>query len=150
MHLPLITYSAKISSDDNFIDGEEIYGGTYTKINPVSVDVRIWNNKYGEADVDDLKDFSINLFFADLEDSVLLKYLKIVYNNIQELPVEIRDNVAIVTFFNSVKLSGKANDGKDTDTENYINLRITFDATQDNIQLKTRDVKSLLIEIVTQ
>lgn len=150
MHLPLITYSAKISSDTDYMDGREIFGGTYTKISPISVDLRIWNNKYGEAEVDDLKNFCINLYFADYEDSVLLKYLKVVHNNIQELPIEVKNNIATVSFFNSEVLSGKANDGLETDTDNYLDLKISFDASADDIQLKTQDLKSLMVEIVAQ
>mgnify|MGYP004592636811 CR=1 FL=1 len=150
MHLPVITYSAKISSDLTYKDGQEIFGGTYTKNTPISVDVRIWNNKFGEAVVDDLKNFCINLYFADYEDSVLLKYLKVVHNNIQELPVEVKNNVATVSFFNSEVLKGTTNDGSDTDTDNYLDLKITFDASGDDIQLKVQDIKSLIVEITAQ
>ena len=149
MTLPVITYSAKISSSDVFQDQEEIYGGTYTKETPVSVDIRIWNNKFGLAEVQDLENFAINFYFSDLEDSVLLKYLNVVVNNSEEMILDIKDNVATATFFNSIVLKGSPNNGNDTDTDNYIDLKVTFDATNDNIQLKSNDIKSLFIEIVT-
>lgn len=149
MHLPVITYSAKISSDDSYNDRGEIYGGTYTKSNPVSIDLRIWNNKYGLAEVDDLENFAINFYFGDYEDSSLLKYLSVVYNSMQELPLGIKDNVATATFFDLVRLSGAPNNGNDTDTDNYIDLKITFNTGDDDIQLKSQDIKSLFVEIVT-
>lgn len=148
--LPIITYSAKITSSSSYIDGEEIYGGTYTPNNAISIDVRIWNNKFGIADVDSLKNFSLNFYFGDYEDSALLKYLKIVYNGNVELPVEVRDNVATVTFFNDVEIKGTANNGEDTDTNNYLDVTVVFDPGSDNIKLKEQDVKSLFVEIVTQ
>ncbi len=148
MHLPVITYSAKISSDEKYNDREEIYGGTYTRNNPVSIDLRIWNNKYGLAEVSALENFAINFYFGDFEDSSLLKYLTVVYNETQELPLEIKDNVACATFFDSVSLSGAPNNGNDSDRDNYIDLKITFN-TNDDIQLKSQDIKTLFTEIVT-
>lgn len=151
MNLPKITYSARISSDTlSFKDTEEIYGGTYTKTNPISVDLRIWNNKYGLADVKDLENFALNFYFNDYEDSSLLKYLTVVYNNNEELNLEIKDRVASATFFNSVIIKGTANNGNDSDTDNYIDLKIIFNTSLDNeTTLKASDIKSLFVEIVT-
>ena len=56
---PIISYSAKIHSFEGYDDTNELYGGTYTKNNPIAIDIRIWNNKYGVVDVEDLRDFSL-------------------------------------------------------------------------------------------
>ena len=149
MTLPVITYSAKVSSATAYSDQDEIYGGTYTKETPISVDIRIWNNKFGLAEVQDLENFALNFYFSDIEDSVLLKYLNVEYNNEEKMLLEVKDGVATATFFKNIILKGTPNNGNDTDTDNYIDLKVTFDATKDNIQLKSNDIKSLFIEIVT-
>lgn len=149
MTLPIITYSARISDSGTYYDQDEIYGGTYTKNDPVSVDIQIWNNKFGLTEVQDLENFAINFYFSDLEDSTLLKYLKVVYNDTEDMILDIKDNVACATFFNSVVIKGTPNNGNESDTDNYIKLKVTFDATDDNIQLKSNDIKSLFVEIVT-
>lgn len=149
MHLPIITYSAKISNEETYNDRFEIYGGTYTSENPINIDVRIWNNKYGLADVDNLENFSINFYFGDFEDSSLLKYLTIVQDTNKELNLEINGNIATATFFDDIILSGKANNGNDSDTDNYIDLKIIFNIPDKSVQLKSQDIKCLFIEIVT-
>ena len=60
---PVITYSAKIHSFKSYDDTNEIFAGTYTHSSPIAIDVRIWNNRYGVFDVEDLRDFALNFYF---------------------------------------------------------------------------------------
>ena len=62
---PLITYSAKIHDHEKYDDTLDLFVGTYTPNTPVAVDVRIWNNRYGVFDVEDLKNFALNFYFSD-------------------------------------------------------------------------------------
>ena len=110
--------------------------------------LQIWNNKYGLADIRDLKNFALNFYFKDFEDSSLLQYLNIKYNNKEQLMLDIKDGVACATFFNDVVISGKSNNGDEANKDNYIELEIKFE-TPDNIDLKSQDLKSLFVEIVT-
>lgn len=147
MEKPIISYSAKIHDYKEYNDVEEIYGGTYTSKTPIQVDVRIWNNKYGLYDVEDLEDFVINFYFANYEDAALLQFLNVTYDNTTELSLEIIDGVATGVFIDNYVLSGKSNNGLDSDTENYVDLLIEFSA-DDSVHLKNLDIKSLYIEIV--
>lgn len=145
---PVITYSAKIHSFKNYDDTSEIFAGTYTHNAPIALDVRIWNNRYGVFDVEDLKDFALNFYFKDFEDASLLSFLKVTYNNIEELNLDIASGRATAKFFEDVVLSGKANNGEDKDRENYLDLLIEFDVSDKSIKLKNSDMKSLFLEIV--
>ena len=145
---PVITYSAKIHSFESYDDTSEIFAGTYTHASPIGIDVRIWNNRYGVFDVEDLKDFALNFYFKDFEDASLLNFLKVTYNNIEELNLDITGTRATAKFFDNIILSGKANSGEDKDRDNYIDLLIEFDVPDKNIKLKSSDMKSLFLEIV--
>lgn len=145
---PVITYSAKIHSFEKYDDTSKIFAGTYTHNTPIALDVRIWNNRYGVFDVEDLKDFALNFYFKDFEDASLLNFLKVTYNNIEELNLDIASGRATAKFFDDIVLSGRANSGEDKDRENYLDLLIEFDVPDKSIKLKNSDMKSLFLEIV--
>lgn len=147
---PIISYSAKLSKLTSYQDVEEIYGGTYTESNPIQVDLRIWNNRFGTTAVDDLENFVVNFYFDKYEDASLLEFVRIERPGIEEVPITINNQIATANFLNSVIIKGTPNDGTDSNNENYIDLKITFDITTPNISLKNNDFKSLFIDIVRQ
>ena len=144
---PIISYSAKLHDYKEYNDVDEIYGGTYTPKKSIQVDIRIWNNKYGLSDVDDLEEFVINFYFGNYEDAALLQFLSVTYDDISELSLDIVDGVATGVFIDNYVLSGKANNGLDSDKDNYVDLLLEF-AAGENISLKNLDMKSLYVEIV--
>ena len=147
---PRISYSAKIHSFEDYDDTNELYGGTYTKNNPIAIDIRIWNNKYGVVDVEDLRDFSLVFYFDHYEDNALLKFLNVEYGNPQDFQLSVSETSATGTFFNDVIISGKANNGDDADTINYLDLYLEFRLPDETISLKQLDLKSLYMEVVRQ
>lgn len=147
---PIITYSVKISESEKYQDTFDIYGGTYTPQSPVVIDMQIWNNKYGIESVNDLENFILNFYFENIEDSVFLEYIQVEQGGTQLLPTTIVDRTATVNFIDKVVLSGKANNGGKENTDNYIQLKITFDIPDKTISLKNLDIKSLYFEIVRQ
>ena len=147
---PIISYSAKIHSFEGYDDTNELYGGTYTKNNPIAIDIRIWNNKYGVVDVEDLRDFSLVFYFENYEDNALLKFLNVEYENPQDFQLSVSDDSATGTFFNDVIISGRANNGDDADTINYLDLYLEFKLPDETISLKQLDIKSLYMEVIRQ
>ena len=147
---PRISYSAKIHSFEGYDDTNELYGGTYTKNNPIAIDIRIWNNKYGVVDVEDLRDFSLVFYFENYEDNALLKFLNVEYENPQDFHLSVSDDSATGTFFNDVIISGRANNGDDADTINYLDLYLEFKLPDETISLKQLDIKSLYMEVIRQ
>jgi hypothetical protein len=146
-----ITYSAKLSDLNNYKDTEDIYGGTYTNGKPISIDIQIWNNKYGTVDVEDLENFVLNLYFDKYEDNSLLQFITLSRNNVEEVPIDVMNGVATATFYNNVVLKGTANNGDpETNVDNYIDLTLTFNVNNSDIVLKSQDLKNLFLEVVKQ
>ena len=145
---PLITYSAKIHDHEKYDDTLDLFAGTYTPNTPVAVDIRIWNNKYGVFDVEDLKNFALNFYFSDFEDKTLLEYLRVTYNNLEEMKITVSNGIATGTFYDEITISGKANNGEENDRENYVDLLVEFDIPDKSVQLKNEDMKSLFVEII--
>ena len=46
MDEPKITWYAKLSSDVEFNQTNEIYAGTYTSDNEIKVNIQMWNNRW--------------------------------------------------------------------------------------------------------
>ena len=147
---PIISYSAKLSKLETYKDVNEIYGGTYTINDPIQIDLRIWNNRYGTTTVDDLENFVLNIYFDKYEDGALLNFVTVERNGIEEVPITINGNIATAMFLNEVIIKGTPNNGTEDNIDNYIDLTITFNVTAPTFSLKDNDLKSLLIDIVRQ
>jgi hypothetical protein len=146
-----ITYSAKLSDLSVYRDTEDIYGGTYTNNKPISIDIQIWNNKYGTTDVDDLENFVLNLYFDKYEDNSLLQFITLSRNDVEQIPIDIVNGVATATFYNDVVIKGTANNGDpEINTDNYIDLTLTFNVNDSDIVLKNQDLKNLFLEVIKQ
>lgn len=81
MDEPKITWYAKLSSDVEFNQTNEIYAGTYTSDNEIKVNIQMWNNRWGTVDVNSLTNFLINIYFDYIEDNSLFDYCSVVLNN---------------------------------------------------------------------
>ena len=148
MQEPIITWYAKLTEDSQFRQTDEIYAGTYTPNNSIQVNLQIWNNRWGTIDVADLTDFTIHMYFNDVEDTSLFNYCTIVLNKSDILNLTKADNRCILEFPNEITLSGKKNNGTSKENaNNYLNLDIVFQAPKD-VKLKEKDLKSLFFEIV--
>lgn len=143
-----ITWYSKLESDTTYADVDEIYAGTYTGASAITVQTKIWNNRWGTKDENDLKNFTIKIFFENDEDSTLLKYLTVIYNNTQELPITVINNYALVDFVSNVTISGKKNNGVESENkDNFIILDIKFNPDTAE-SLKADDIKNLYLEII--
>ena len=148
MELPQITWYAKLTSEENFKQTDLVYAGAITPNNYLTVDIQLWNNRWGESDVETLSDFNILMYFQDVEDSALLENCSIFYNG-AEVDIEIENKKALVKFAKAPILSGKANDGSSLNEDNsgnFISLQFIF--TTSSQRLKENDLKHLILEIV--
>jgi len=147
MDKPRISWYSRIG-DETYAAQPEFYAGTYTKEEKISVDIQIWNNRWGTEDVETLDNFSLNIYFDCLEDSALLQCCKVILGGMDELSLIISGQKATVSFPEKVKLSGVKNDGSSANSrENYIMITFEFSALE--YRLKENDLKSLYFEIVT-
>lgn len=143
-----ITWYSKLEGNDIYNETYDIFAGTYTGMKPITISTKIWNNRWGTKDENDLKNFTIKVSFENDEDNSLLKYITVIYNDAQELPLNIIDNYALVDFLSDVIISGKKNNGVESENrDNFIRLDFKFDPDT-AVALKPDDLKNLYLEIV--
>ena len=147
MNEPKISWYSKLLSDERYSVNPNFYAGKYSDEDPVAVDIQLWNNRWGTETVEDLSDYDICFFFDRLEDSVLLNYCIIVYNENTVIPFNVSGYKAILEFDTKPVLSGKKNNGSSADNPgNFLQFRFIFSAVQQ--RLKDNDLKSLYFEIL--
>lgn len=148
MDKPVLTWYTKMGSDKSYSDASTgLYAGTYTGEKPVSINIQLWNNRWGEEDVEDLKDFSIKFSFKDTEDSSLLGFCSVIVNDTDIRELKKTGRHGILSFGEDYYLSGKANDGSSKNSrENFLQMLFTFSTNGE--LLKEADLKTLYLEIV--
>ena len=147
MESPKIEWYSKTGSDEKFAQDNDIYAGTYTKGHPISVDMQLWNNRWGTEDVEPLEDFYINMYFKDKEDVSLFEFCTVVFNGGDILGMERTEDKMTLVFPKAVTISGKKNDGTSKNSSNnFISLQFIFQAGE--AELKEHDLKSLYLEII--
>lgn len=143
----MITWSVKNDSEKDYTTAPERYLGSIDSNNTITAYLRLWNNRYGTKDEAVLKNFAIQASFSTLEDTSLLKYCSISYNN-DKLSSQIIGNKVIFTVPSSIQLKGTANNGLTKENEDhYVDFVFTFAAPED-AQLKENDFKNLFLEVV--
>ena len=138
-----------LPNEENFSPALDRYMGTYSSRNVMSAKIRLWNNKSGVEDVDYLKNFTVKISFRDKEDSALLQYVRVENKDGNRIELNKIDDHLLLILPNDIELSGKANNGVESENrKNYLEFSVIF-ATPKNVILKEGDLKSLQIEIVT-
>nr|DAR48071.1 MAG TPA: hypothetical protein [Caudoviricetes sp.] len=146
---PKLTWHIKLDDEENFSPTSDRYMGTYSSRNIMSAKIRLWNNKSGVEDVDSLKNFTVKISFRDKEDSALLQYVRVENKDGNRIELNKIDDHLLLILPNDIELSGKANNGIESENrKNYLEFSVIF-ATPKNVILKEGDLKSLQIEIVT-
>jgi len=146
MNKPNIIYQV-LKTNDVYVQQDSMYVGTYTGDNPITVDLRIWNNYKGEEDIEDLKNFNIVVHFLTKEDNALLPYLTAEITGKELLSPIIEQDAVVFSFSEPQTLKGLANTGSIEDIQNYIDITLSFSVPEE-VYLKDRDLKSLVLEIV--
>lgn len=145
MEAPKISWLVRRDDEDGFVKSPEFYAGTYNQRKELRLFLQIWNNRFGQETVRDLEDFGIRISFDKEEDSVLLRYMSIYLGTTTFTPL-VTDNSAVVKLPDSIVLAGTANDGADTNTDNYVILQLVIDVPE-NVSLKLNDLKTMTLSI---
>lgn len=149
MKEPIIEFQGRIYEEE-FETGTFLEAGSYIpQKDSLKVDIRIWNNRSGTEDVQNLSNFAVGIFFKEIEDQSLLKYIKVYLNEKNELPVTISDNMLIASFIDDIVLKGSSNNGLEENVDNYIDITIRFDI-KDDINIKDYDIKTMYVELIDQ
>lgn len=147
MENAILTWYSKLSTETDYESNNEKYLGTATSASSLTVNLRLWNNRYGTEDTSNLTNFALRLSFSTVEDSKLLQYCSVTYNN-ATCSQKTVGNHAIVTFPSGTNISGSANNGVTSENpNNYLDFQLKF-AVDDNSILKENDLKNLYIEII--
>lgn len=146
MNKPVLSWQVKTAEESDFYAASDEYIGTYTRKNGIDVHIRLWNNRLGSETVENLDNFSVKIAFQDKEDSILLQYLTVKYEE-QVLAMNSYSDYALIVFPTKISLSGSTNDGTSENRDNYVEFELLFQAPND-VRLKESDLKSLYLEVV--
>lgn len=141
MSLPIITWH--IREDEDFVQDQEYYLGSFNSESDIILDVQIWNNRYGQKSVDTIDDARLALYFDTVEDSVLFNYCTITVEHGTPTKPEIELNKVVT---NIGKLSGEPNNGisNDSNRSNYKNVSIVFNKLPINLK---NGLKNMFLDI---
>lgn len=146
--MAILSWYTKLENESNYAPTQEKFIGTYTALTPLKVNIQLWNNRYGEEDTDDLKNFSLRLGFRSFEDSALLDKAQLTLASGQILPGQITGDKKIFILPNNVTISGRKNSGEVNENEdNFISFVLEF-KLDTKIQLKENDLKDMYLEVV--
>lgn len=144
---PVITWLVRKTDDTDFTEKDNYYAGNYRPNNGISLELRVWNNRYGSERVQDLEHFGIAMCFDDYEDSALFTYMTFIVNNAEIIEPSVIAGEAVLVIPDNIVLSGAVNDGSATYTANYLSLKIKIEIPS-NISIKSNDLKNLSLDIV--
>lgn len=145
---PVLSWHVKIDADKDFVPTDDRYIGTHTARKNISAKVRLWNNRRGTSDVEPLENFTVRAQFQDAEDAALLKYLTFEDAKRGEIKINLFPDHVLLLLKKGTRLSGKANNGLEEDSdENFFEFKISLN-TPENIFMKENDLKNLYLEVV--
>lgn len=119
--------------------------GVITSASRTVIPIRLYNNYMGVEKQPDLKNFGINFYFTDIEDSSLLDNIKILNAESVELPTTRLNEVLTINLTNEVIISGAPNKGGSKD--NYYDFNIVIELPKD-VKYKINDLKELTCDVV--
>jgi len=144
---PVLTWYVKMPKEIEYTPADEKYLGTASSLKELEVSLRLWNNRYGQEEVPDLKHFALRLSFGSLEDTSLLQFCSMRMNGIP-LSGQITSGRLLFVPASGVQISGKANNGLTADNAaNYKDFVLTIKIPED-ARLKENDLKNLFVEVI--
>lgn len=138
---PKITWY--ILEDEDYIQDNEYYLGSFSPDNEIQLKVQVWNNRYGKTNVENIPNARLAIHFESIEDGLLLDYCSVSINGGDSVKVPIMFGKGIVDIG---LLSGNSNNGMDiTDNVyNYKNIAVTFKDFPKNLK---NGIKNMFLDI---
>jgi len=150
MEEPKITWLVKASDENYFAPTQDKFLGTHTPNDPLEISVQLWNNRLGAKDVEDLKNFTISLRFQNEEDSSLLRYCSAQAANGEKIELHHLGSHSVLKISPDFVLSGAANNGVTSENkDNFLEFTLIFQSPT-GAQIKENDLKSLILEVISQ
>ena len=141
MSLPKITWH--ILEEEDYVQENEYYLGSFNTNDTISFEVQVWNNRYGQNNVDSIDNATLALYFENIEDSVLLNYCKVSVDSSSFEPLDIEVERGTI---NIGKLYGGSNNGiaNESTKYNYKNIKIEFKNLPYNLK---NNLKNMFLDI---
>lgn len=141
MEQPIINWF--IIEDDEQTQQEEYYLGSFNSNAEISLQLQIWNNRYGTKYAQSISNAKLVLFFETLEDSALLNYCTVNTEEGGDMKPNMELNKASIYIG---ELNGDPNNGVDSDKNknHFKNVTITFKNFPSNLK---EGLKNLFIDI---
>lgn len=141
MNQPTISWF--IIEDDEQVQEEEYYLGSFNSNTNIELKLQIWNNRYGIEDVESIKNAKLILYFETIEDNTLLNFCTVENEFDGEVKPTIELNKASIYLG---ELNGEANNGIDNEknTNHFKNVTIRFKDFPANLK---EGLKNLFVDI---
>ena len=141
MNQPSISWYIK--EDDDYIQDNDYYLGSFSSSSDILMKIQVWNNRYGNESVEDIENARLSIYFDTVEDSSLLQYCTISINNDEFIKPEIYLNRATI---NIGTLLGTFNSGMDNEKniDDYKNIIVKFSNMPTNLK---NGLKNLFLDI---
>ena len=76
MNTPIISWYIKENND--YIQDQEYYLGSYNPDSEISLQVQVWNNRYNQSEVSSINDARFVIYFENIEDMNELDIIEMV------------------------------------------------------------------------
>ena len=141
MKNPKITWY--IEEDNDYIQDNEYYLGSFSPDTEINLKVQVWNNRYGKSNVDSITNARLAIYFDSVEDSMLLNYCSVTVgdSNYSKVPVMFNKGIIDIGL-----LSGNSNNGLDSTDNiyNFKNISISFKGFPSNLK---NGIKNMYLDI---
>lgn len=138
---PIISWH--VLENDVFNEKEEYYLGNFEPLETVSFNLQLWNNKYGNENVDDIDNAKLSIKFEKLDDFILLNYCTVYINGVKESIDKVLEDKALV---NIGFLSGEKNNGLDEafNEYNFKDIKLIFENIPTTIR---QGLKNIFLDV---
>lgn len=141
MNNPKITWY--ILEDNDYIQDNEFYLGSFSSDSEVKLTAQVWNNRYGKTNVDSIPNARLSVYFESVEDSMLLNYCKVSVNGDSPVEMPTMFNKGIIDIG---LLSGNSNNGTDSvdNVYNFKTITLSFKGFPSNLR---NGIKNMFLDI---
>lgn len=132
-----------ILEDEDYIQDNEYYLGSFSPSTDIKLKVQVWNNRYGKSNVESIVNARLAIYFESIEDSMLLDYCTVSLNDSEHNKIPIMFGKGIVDIG---LLSGNSNNGMDVvdNVYNHKNISIVFKDFPANLK---NGIKNMFLDI---
>jgi len=131
-----------VLEDENLVPYEEYYAGSFRSDDVIEITLHVWNNRWGQEQVQNVEQGRLALYFDTIEDSFLLNLCSVSIDDGDFQSLNISSNRGRISLGRI--LSGEPNLGSSTSRNNYAKIVLRFGPITDGIR---NSLKNLYLDI---